>query len=70
MSGERAKRTIHDWWDGYRASVIPKDAPEIQIMESRRAFYGGFGATLRIFDAISDDDVSEDEGVAWLETDG
>jgi hypothetical protein len=28
-------------WLGYRESVIPKDAPRVQVVESRRAFYAG-----------------------------
>ena len=28
-------------WTNYRIAVIPKDAPSVQLSESRRAFYAG-----------------------------
>lgn len=37
-------------WEGYRLLVIPANASEVQVIECRRAFYGGavslFGAVL------------------------
>jgi hypothetical protein len=38
--------TIDVEWRNYRNRVIPKSAPEIQILESRRAFYAGASAML------------------------
>ncbi len=32
---------IKDGWDKYHRIVVPKDAPEIQIKETRQAFYAG-----------------------------
>lgn len=37
----RQKLTMQALWESYRISVIPRDAPEVQITECRRAFYGG-----------------------------
>jgi hypothetical protein len=34
-------RLIGAKWEDYCKSVIPKNAPQIQITESRRAFYAG-----------------------------
>ncbi|MBZ0086495.1 MAG: hypothetical protein K8F33_00100 [Thermomonas sp.] len=59
--------TVQEQWDGFRKLVVPKDAPEVQVTEMRRAFYAGVEAMLRIQWAIGDDAVSEDAGVAILE---
>ena len=39
----RAMKTaiIEDGWKEYEADIIPADAPEVQRVESRRAFYAG-----------------------------
>lgn len=37
-------KRIGELWIDYRTHVIPKDAPDTQIKESRRAFYAGAAA--------------------------
>ena len=39
--------TVKSSWDEFEADIIPKDAPEIQRHEMKRAFYMGalFGVT-------------------------
>lgn len=32
---------IENAWNNYRALVVPKDAPDVQINETRQAFYAG-----------------------------
>lgn len=32
---------IEEGWKQYEADIIPADAPEVQRIESRRAFYAG-----------------------------
>jgi hypothetical protein len=32
---------IKEGWDRYRKAVIPEDAPSMQFLECRRAFYAG-----------------------------
>jgi hypothetical protein len=39
---------INEKWEDYRKRVIPKDAPDVQLVESRRAFYAGAAAFLEI----------------------
>jgi len=39
MSNHRS--TVRDAWNSYRASVMPANAPPVQIQECRRAFYAG-----------------------------
>lgn len=54
-------------WEEYRTGVLPKNAPPIQVMETRRAFYAGaqcfFAATLE----FSDQDTPDERGVDALE---
>lgn len=59
--------TIQDQWNLFEATVLPKDAPDIQKQEMRRAFYAGAEAMARIQFAIGDKAVSEDAGVQILE---
>lgn len=39
-------RPIRDLWQSYRHEVLPPEAGESQIRETRRAFYGGAQALL------------------------
>ena len=51
-------------WLAYAERVLPKDAPKVQIQESRRVWYA---SAAHLFDALTDavgpDDVSEDAGM-------
>lgn len=41
-------------WDLYARTVLPKDAPHVQKLETRRAFYSGAQAILfRVIQAFS-----------------
>jgi hypothetical protein len=62
------RKSINGEWESYRTQVLPKDAPPIQIMECRRAFYAGSEAFFRCVFDVSGDDVSEDAGAEYLET--
>lgn len=33
--------TLNESWDSYAERVLPKNAPPVQIQETRRAFYAG-----------------------------
>jgi len=39
-------QTIADFWTSYRRDVVPADAPPVQLIECRRAFYAGAAAML------------------------
>ena len=39
---------IDDRWKNYRLKVIPLDAPELQAIECRRAYYAGAQAVIDI----------------------
>ncbi len=51
--------TIAEQWDDFHASVIPKNAPAIQIKEMRWAFYAGAASLLfttrDVIPTLSDD---------------
>jgi hypothetical protein len=63
------KPTIGDLWLSYLDQVIPVGAPLVQIQESKRAFYAAAGLVLDLLmSGIGDDTVSEEDGVAYLES--
>lgn len=33
--------TVQEMWEGFRDAVIPKDAPQVQLLEMKRAFFAG-----------------------------
>jgi hypothetical protein len=53
-------------WRTYREHVIPRDASAVQVMETRRAFYGGAWSFLTALLTI-DEDTPDEAGVAMLE---
>jgi hypothetical protein len=59
--------TIQEQWEQFSTLVIPKNAPDIQKQEMRRAFYAGVQATLRIQFEIGNSSITEVAGVAMLE---
>lgn len=40
----RERLSLADEWASYAADVMPANAPEVQRVETRRAFYAGAGA--------------------------
>lgn len=64
MAGER--ETIRHMWQDYRASCIPANAPPMQIVETRRAFYGGVWALFCRLNSNAAANVSEAAAVAYL----
>jgi hypothetical protein len=58
--------TLAATWDLYRSTIIPPDAPTVQVMETRRAFYAGAEAVVRgVLTALDPD---EDPTEADLKT--
>lgn len=58
---------ITNAWLSYLDEVIPKESPQIQIKECKRAFYAGM---ISMFSILSGDvvtTVSDDEGVKIME---
>jgi hypothetical protein len=48
------KETLRHWWDFYQTMVIPRGASQTQIVESRRAFYGGAKACFSLLTGLVD----------------
>jgi hypothetical protein len=40
---------ILEAWNSYREQVIPRDAPAVQVTESKRAFFAGAGSIWMVF---------------------
>jgi len=60
-------RSINDFWIDYQKQVLSKEAPPIQVSETRRAFHSGFFVMLLICMRLGDKDVTENQGVFYLE---
>jgi hypothetical protein len=58
---------IETAWRSYAAEVIPPGAPEVQLSETRRAFYAGVFSLLEIVKVLGTDAVSEEAGVFRME---
>lgn len=59
---------LREEWESYRRDVMPKDAGHSQKLETRRAFYAGAAAFYKLVYGIGDRKVTEDQGVAVLES--
>jgi hypothetical protein len=61
---EETMKRIEEQWLSYLAEVIPADAGETQVQESRRAFYAGARALLmlqvRLFDRLDHEPTAAD----------
>jgi hypothetical protein len=44
---------ILESWQAYRLKVIPLDASNYQLIESRRAYFAGAGAVVRLLQALN-----------------
>lgn len=42
-------KTVKEWWDDFEAQVVPKEAGDIQRLETKNAFYGGLAAGLSLY---------------------
>lgn len=59
--------TIAHSWAMFRALSIPANAPDAQVKEMRTAFYLGATAVVSMTTEISSDNVSQEQGVAFLD---
>ena len=58
--------SVGQLWDEYRAKMVPVEAARIQIVETRRAFYGGMAAFLRLSAEVAATALDDDEAVRLL----
>lgn len=49
-------RTINDEWEDYLEKVLPSDAGEVQIRETRQAFIAGATSLVALLNSHSDQD--------------
>ena len=45
---------ILEAWNSYREQVIPRDAPAVQVTESKRAFFAGAGSVWSLYVAAAE----------------
>ena len=43
---------LDEQWKTYRLKVVPLDASSYQVIESRRAYFAGAGAVVRLLQAL------------------
>lgn len=58
--------TIRDYFIDYKNSVIPNDAEEVQIIETRRAFFAGAFCFMRLLEDSPEDDVENEKFILGL----
>lgn len=68
MPKRRAVDVVKAGWRTYAEHVLPTEALPVQMQETRRAFYAGARYLLGVLEGIGDNAVSEDSGVAILES--
>lgn len=61
-------RTIAGAWNSFSAAALPPGACEQQRRQVKRAFYAGAISLLGVLDELSEPEVSENAGVAVLES--
>lgn len=59
-------KPMNDAWESYRDGVLPKDAPQVQVDECRKAFYAGAFSHHCITTSIGDPGISEERGLEIL----
>lgn len=60
------QQIIRDFWEEYKSHAVPANAPEVQQVETRRAFYTGFTASMHLLQSL-DDGMSDKEALELLQ---
>lgn len=61
-------KSVAEEWEGFSVMIFRNTQPtETQVIEMRKAFFAGALAMLAATRRISEPEVSEDEGVAYME---
>lgn len=60
--------TIQSEWARYSAAVLPKEANEEQIKQTKCAFYGGAACMFELIQKLAGDDVSEQAMLAIMQS--
>lgn len=59
-------RPLEEAWVTYRDGVLPKDAPQVQIDECKKAFFAGAFTHSSLMMQVSQEGVAEDHAVEIL----
>lgn len=59
---------LHAMWQEYRGRVVPRDAPPVQLQETRRSFYAGAWAVLSRLSANACAGLDDAAAVAHVES--
>lgn len=57
---------INAGWEKFEQQTIPKEAPEIQRTEMRRAFYSGVLTLMKLMKGLSEQDISEEQVAKFI----
>ncbi len=59
---------IKDGWDSYQEMVVPIDAPDVQIAETKQAFYSGAAILFHtIMLGLEGGDEATDADMQWMQ---
>jgi hypothetical protein len=61
------QRRIEQEWQEFEKKIMPKNAPEIQRKEMRRAFYAGAWTMLKLVQSLGADGIPEEDAIGVLE---
>lgn len=68
LFGVRKLKSIDDEWRDFSAMIFSKLNPgEVQVKETRQAFFAGYYAALVAMQIVGTPDVTEDQGVQFFE---
>lgn len=64
----RERRVLTDEWEHYARAILPAGAPDVQKVETRRAFYAGAAALFTLMTGGLDEDSEPTElDIAFVE---
>ena len=65
----KRRKLVETGWRQYVERVLPTNAPRVQIVECRRAYYAGaYHLLSSLTSEAGGDEVSEDDGVSILQS--
>ena len=62
------KQIIEQEWENFKREGIPADAPQMQLVVMRLAFYAGVWAMLNTAKQLGSDEINENDAVVILDS--